>query len=54
MAIDKKISNSHVRIVTTKTGTHIIWYDETFCAQRRLNLSKTQHGKYLGTGGRQR
>lgn len=51
MAIDKKTSNSHVRIVTTKTGTHIIWYDETFCAQRRLNLSRLHKtGRYLGVG----
>ena len=55
MAIDKKTSNNHVRIVVTKKGTYLIWYDETFRAQRRLNLSRAHgNGRYLGTGGRQR
>lgn len=54
MGIDKNTSNSGVRVVTTKKGTYIIWYDSTFRVVRRLNLSKSHHGKYLGTGGRQR
>ncbi|MBQ3785259.1 MAG: hypothetical protein II843_02605 [Alphaproteobacteria bacterium] len=51
MAIDKQTSNNHVRVVTTKTGTHIIWYDEKFRARRYLNLSRVYGtGRYLGTG----
>jgi len=50
MSIDRKTSNNNVRIVTTKKGTYVIWYDETFGVQRRLNLSKTHHGRYLGRG----
>lgn len=52
MKTDKKTNG--IRVVVTKKGTYIIWHDDMYRAVRRLNLSKTQHGKYLGTGGRQR
>ena len=51
MSTDKKgLTNVTTRFVTTKKGTYVIWYDETFGVQRRLNLSRMHRGRYLGTG----
>lgn len=51
----KQVLNNNVRVITTKKGTYIIWYDETFRAVRHLNLSRAHgNGRYLGTGDRQR
>lgn len=33
-------NSTGTRFITTKTGTHIIWYDAVSGKQRRVNLSK--------------
>ena len=50
MLIDKKMSNKGIRVIVTKKGTYVLWYDSTFNAQRHLNLSKMNNSKYFGTG----
>ena len=41
MAKDKKmiISCSDARFITTKTGTHVVYYDVVSGRQRRINLT---------------
>ena len=52
---NKTMTNFESRIVTTKKGTYLMWYDAAVGRQRRVNLSKTTPNRYFGTGcGRQR
>jgi hypothetical protein len=47
----RKMSNSGIRVVVTKKGTYVFWYDSMFNAPRHLNISKEMNSnKYFGTG----
>lgn len=38
--------NAALRFITTKTGTHVMWYDPVARKRRRINLSKINRPQY--------
>lgn len=41
-----KNENILSRFITTKTGTHVLWYDPVARKRRRINLSKINRPQY--------